>query len=508
MRYMPGTDIPGGFWAQLRPKIVALLKATPILRPRSGGALKRPHQLRWVGPDGKDEDGSPLFEDLPEELYLSQYYHNDDKLALDQLGVKILTVGEICARVQADLISTSSRMKSGTTSNDWHSRSAKLLVLPFNKGWEATADLVRKMGLIPLQDGRWVSAVSGSIFYPHNHDLLPVPTDLGLQLLSAEALRNPDRKALFSKLGIKECLPKDVIAKIINQYAKDINVHLQFSIMHLRYLYWELPNDKTDLSGFIYLLDRNCTAVYRVFVTDGREQVVDDMYFESDDEYGPKHLFSEQIFGQNNRPPYDAHFINPAYMTAVSPSARANDISWRDWLAKFANVQCIPRLAKPSSTHLSEAFLHIIKHRKNMIIGTLKHHWGSYSDMMKPEIVEALSNASVTCERGPDTPMKETYIPLPKLKTLCNDLGVGRKLPFLKLQVELNDESRKDWQFLETFHVGTDVSLTFYLDILQQIVRSNKDTVLELTAKCKNGLFTVYGAIEEFYKVADHDRIW
>lgn len=507
MRYMPGTDIPGGFWAQLQPKIVEQLKATPILRPRSGGALKQPHQLKWLDADAQDKDGNPLFSDLPEELYLSQHYDLDDKLPLDQLGVQHVTMSEICARVKADLISPSSRMKSATSSYDWHSRSAKLLMLSFDKDEEAAADQVRKMGLIPLQGGRWASAESGSIFYPHNHDGLPIPTDLGLQLVSAESLKHPDRKALFSKLGIKECPPEDVIAKIIDQYVKRIKVHLHSSVMHLRYLYWELPKEETDLSGFIYLLDGRCTAVYRVRVTDGRKQVVDDMYFESDDEYGPKQLFSGQLFGQNTWPSYAAHFINSAYLTAVSPLARANDISWIDWLAKFANVQRIPRLARPSSTQMSEAFLHIIKHRKNMIVGTLKHHWGSYREMMKPEIVEALSVVSVTCEDVPNTPMKETYMPLPRLKSLCNELGVGQKWPFLKLPVELDDESGKDWQFLEKFQVGTEASVTLYLDILQQIVRSNKDSHPELTAKCKNDLFTVYGAIEEHCKTADRDRI-
>lgn len=457
-------------------------------------------------------DGSPLFDDLPEELYLSEHYDWGDKLTL--LGVQCVNRAQLYARVQADLISPTSRMKSAMTSIEWHSRSANILMSPFRPTFgldetrQAAADKVRNLALIPLGDGRWVSAKSGSIFYPHNHHNLPIPTDLGLQLVSADPLRHPDRKALFANLGVKECSPKDIIVKIINQYAKRVNVHLKYSVMHLRYLYWELPKEKTDLSGLIYLLDQECTAIYRVRVTDGRDQVVDDLYFESDDEYGPKRLFRRQPFGQNARPSYAAHFINSAYMTAVSPSARANDISWIDWLAKFANVQRIPRLARPSSTQLSEAFLHIINHRENMIVGTLKHHWGSYKDVMKPEIAEALSKASVTCEDVPNTPMKETYMPLPKLKKICNDLGVARELPFLKLPVKLNDESQRDWQFLEIFHVGTEANVTFYLDILRQIVRSNKDSNLELTMKGNKDLFTVYGAIEKHCKASDHDRIW
>lgn len=508
MRYMPSTDIPGGFWAQLQPKILALLKATPILRPRSGGTLKRPHQLKWLNTNAEDEDGNPLFYDLPEELYLSQHYDWDNLPALKQLGVDTVNIFEILARIRADLISAFSRMKSTRTSNDWHSRSAKLLLAPFDNGNRIAANEVRNLALVPLHNGEWASASSGSIFYPYNRGTLPVPTDLGLRLVSVEALKNSDRKALFFKLGIKECASKDVIAKIINQYAVGINVHLQSSLMHLRYLYWELPEYEFGLSGFIYLLDQHCTAVYRVFVTDGRSKVIDDMYFESDDEYGPKQLFSEQLSGQNVWPSYAAHFINSAYLTAVSPSARANDISWTDWLSKFGNVRHIPRLTRPFGTQLSQAFLHVIQHRRNMIVGTLQHHWSSYSDMMNPEIVKILSEVTVTCENGLDTPMGKTYMPLPRLKSLCDDLGVGQKLPFVQLPVELDDESLKDWQFLETFHIGIEANVTFYLEILGQIVRSGKASNTGLTAKGESDLFTVYGAIEKLCKAADHSPIW
>ncbi len=97
---------------------------------------------------------------------------------------------------------------------------------------------------------------------------------------------------------------------------------------------------------------------------------------------------------------------------------------------------------------------------------------------------------------------------LPRLKLLCDDLGVGQKLPFVQLPVELNDESLKDWQFLETFHIGIEANVTFYLEILGQIVRSSKASNTGLTAKGESDLFTVYGAIEKLCKAADHSPIW
>lgn len=167
MRYLPSKEISDPFWAQLLPKVVALLKETPILRPGSGGALKRPHRLKWLGSDTKDENNDPLFPDLPEELYLSQGYLWQDK-ALDELGIQIINWGELCARIRADLDSPSSKMKSVTTSDDWHTRTAKLLMSPIEKSLLNWVGQVRQMCLIPLHNGSWGSCNSGSIFFPYS----------------------------------------------------------------------------------------------------------------------------------------------------------------------------------------------------------------------------------------------------------------------------------------------------------------------------------------------------
>lgn len=126
---------------------------------------------------------------------------------------------------------------------------------------------------------------------------------------------------------------------------------------------------------------------------------------------------------------------------------------------------------------------------------------------MKPEIRVALSKARVTCEHVADTPLEFTYMPLPKLTGICNDFGVAGKLPFLKLPVELSADSEKDWKFLETFQVGCTANLRFYLDVLRQLVRSNRSLVKDLNSKARKDLFTVYEAIEKHRKAADDQKI-
>ena len=503
MDYLPNQTISEQFWAQLLPKIVQLLKETSILRPRSGGLLKRPSQLKRLVNGYLDQYGEPLFKDLSDELYLSPKYQQK---ALDQLGVQVLDWGDILARIRADLEDSSSRMKSAVTDDVWHTRAAELLMIPLPRNF-SLADDIRRLRLVPLQNGQWISINAGSIYYPDN-DRITIPTDLGLRLVESKALTNTSRKKLFSELGVRECIPKDVVKLILSKYHKWNKASLQSSISDLRYLYWNLPKDEFGLDKFVYLKDHDEISVFRTWPTFGIDLVKDDLYFELDDEYGVKQLSKPTSYSYGGHEimaaGFPVHFINSAYLEVVSPEARRHGLSWEDWLEKFADTRRIPplvRSAKPPK--LSDFFLYIVEKRKDRFLGTLKAHWSSYNGLITPEIVTELSKARVHCEHVVDMPLESTYLPLPKLKELCRELGADRKLPFLQLPVELNEESGQEWAFLRKFHVGFEANLDFYLDVLRQIV-CGKPVLSEELIGC---LFRVYEAIEEHSKVADYERV-
>ena len=291
MRYLPNRMVYDPFWAQLCPQIVRLLKETRVLRPWSGGPLKRPDQLKWVRNYFLDEAGNPLFKDMPDEVYLSSEYELNDVLQLDILAVSELSFGDISTRVRADLDGPSSRWKSSTTSDDWVTRSASMLMRPYHHRHSSNTEILmlESLPLIPLQDGSWVPVTSKSIFHPDS-DGVPVPTDLGLQLVEPQALKNSARKSLFKRFGLQHCVPEDVIALILKKYNRWSNAPLQTSVSHLRYLYWHLPKEERDLPKTVYLKDHQSRSVYRTFVTHGREIIVDDLYFETDGTYDPKQL--------------------------------------------------------------------------------------------------------------------------------------------------------------------------------------------------------------------------
>ena len=249
------------------------------------------------------------------------------------LGIRYITMDELLERVKADLMKNpDSKMQSPMTSKSWHERSANLLLTPFKNKELQQCRQIRRFCLLPLRDvGGWISSTMGKIFYPED-GRVPVPTDLGIQLVDPRALEVPSRKVLFSELGVRVPNSQDVINLIIGRYNIFNAVDLHHSIEHLRYLYWKLPKDPKSLDRSIYVKDHANQPVYRAFITFGnKDLVVDDLYFESEDPYGASRLLIELKNGDEIiAPGFPVHFINRAYLEAVSSKARQNDTSWKD----------------------------------------------------------------------------------------------------------------------------------------------------------------------------------
>ena len=505
MKYLPSQSISQPFWAKLLPKIIKLLKDTPILLSRSGKSWKRPSDLRRLTPDALDDEQNPLFDDLPNELYISDGYRLCDRAAFTMLGINTLSMDEIIERVKADLTNPNSRMKSPMTTKSWHERSATLLLSPFKDNIARLIQQVENLSLIPLGDGSWVSSAVGKIFYPED-GRVPVPTDLGINLVEVMTLEVPSRKALFSELGIRVPKSQGVINLIIGKYNKFNAVDLNHSIEHLRYLYWKLPADQKSLDRTIYLKDHANQPVYRAFLTFGeKDLILDDLYFESEDVYGASRLLTKLKNGEDIiAPGLPVHFINRAYLEAVSSKAMQNNTSWKDWLATFAEVRSIPRLvSRGNDTRLSEVFSYILDWRRDRVVGTLKAHWTSYVSFMNKEIVRKLCEASVPCDGTADTPLAETYMPLSNLKDYCAELGVEPAVPFLKLPTALNEKLLAEWDFLKTLQVRYKADLDFYIHILRHL-RSGDGILSKGEEK---SLFTVYEKIERQSREDDYPRL-
>ena len=514
IKYLPGTPISDNFWADLLPRIFAHLQVASILLSRSGSCWKLPSQLKWVPPSCEDEHGVPLFDDLPDELYLSRSYSSGDKSILGTLGVKGLTMTHMLPRITADLRSPNSKYKSSTTEESWHTRAAELLTQPFEKNQPAK-DTLRSLPLIPLLTKEWVSISAPDdtfafaaknrteIYYPYSESRIRVPTDIGLSLLDPRAYNNASRKTLFSKLGVKYCDPGKVIECITNCYSQWNKVNLMASVAHMRYLYWHLPNDQQRLDARIYLKDQAEIPVYRRFVTLGNpDLVVDDIYLETEQDYGVKSILNQVTDGKNTTAPsFPVHFINKAYLDAVPPEPCQFKLSWIEWLKRVAGVRNVPRLVDPKNPlQLSRMFQHIVSNQPSKLVGTLKTYWTDYEDLMEDEIIKAISEAKVWCENVGDTPLWETYLPTAQLKQRTSDLGLSLTVPFIKIPYALSHDLA-DWQFLKLFHVSCEVDLGFYLNALH-FFDSDFMEVKEIKS-----LLAVYSEIERHSKVDEYNQV-
>lgn len=498
------------FWKKLLPEIVRLLKETRVLRPWSGGPLKRPDQLKRVPNHCLDEAGNPLFKDLPNEVYLHLEYEDSDFETLHEiLGVQELNFWDISPRVRADLDSPFSRWKSSTTSDAWISRSATMLMRSFHTQ-NTVAEIIglKELPLIPLRDGSWVSGASRSLFFPDSEGV-PVPTDLGLPLVDPQALGNSVRQTLFKKLGVHNCVPEVVITLILGKYNRWCDVSLQSSVSHLRYLYWHLPKVRRDLAKKVYLKDQNSRPVYQTSITLGKkvkEDIIeDDLYFDTDGMYDVKRLSRPMKLGSKICPGFNVHYINQAYVDAVPSDVLRCGVSWKRWL-KLSGIRHSPRLIKSSTPPtLSKFFDYILKWRNEDLVGILKAHWATYKRLTSRPVVDALREAAVPSEDGTKVSLHTTYLPLPKLVKLCKDLDVqiDQGMPFLKLPVEIDDDAEQDWSFLTMFDVGHEADTRFYLDVLRCFACAYENPS-EFSGKA---LVRIYEEIEIHSKADDRESI-
>ena len=514
MRYLPKKGvIYDTFWKPLLPEIVRLLKETRVLRPWSGGPLKRPDQLKRVPNYCLDEAGKPLFKDLPDEVYLHFGYEFSDFETLHEiLAVEELTFWDISPRVRADLDSPYSRWKSSETSDAWISRSATMLMRSFHTQ-NTAAEIIglKALPLIPLQDGSWVSSASRPLLFPYSEGV-PVPTDLSLPLVDPQALDNPVRLTLFTKLGVHNCVPEDVITLILEKYNRWCDISLQSSVSHLRYLYWYLPEDRRNLAKTVYLKDQISLPIYRSSITLGKKVmediIVDDIYFDTDGIYDARRLSMPVKLGSKICPGFHLRYLNQAYIDAVPSHVLRCGTSWEQWL-RLSGVRSSPRLVK-WSTHatLSKFFDYILKWRNESLVGVLKAHWASYKrldGLDTPPVIDALREAAVPTKDGTDAPLHTTYLPLPKLVKLCKDFDVqvDQGMRFLKLPVELDDNAERDWRFLEMFNVGHEANTRFYLDLLRCFAYTHENP----SETSSQVLLRIYEAVETHNKADDRESV-
>lgn len=449
------------FWRELPRKIIDKLKDANILYLHGTSELRKPENVWTLPPDYLDDTGSPLFRDLPGRYsrYLSLEYGPENINTLKDL-FEIENIGDLalCNRIKEDLNGPDSKMKSGETSDNWHSRAAHLItsMLERSSGTDIETK-IRGLPLVPLNDGQWVAAAETDLYFPAETGPA-IPQDV-IITIDPESTVNEARERLFEVLGAKECPPNEVVGRIWEEYSTwDGAADLASSRLHLSYLYWHVENISDP--GFLHL-----------WIYDDNERERNTLradvpvYLPSRDEYGPQVLFRGEL------PELSVPFLNPGYFNLISPitrQTRQHDLSWQNWLKRALRIRDIPRLTFRAGS-LATEFRHILQNRPNKIVGTLKTHWAAYGPEMTTSIKEEIKTANVSCWGVPPTQLKLTYFPTEGLVSESANLGIVSGFPFLANNTLLGySDSPEDWACLRLFDVQFEANIAFYLEILRQ----------------------------------------
>ncbi|CAG7555873.1 unnamed protein product [Fusarium equiseti] len=500
MRWLPqrSTYPWDEFWLSLLERIEKGIANVKVLRTLVSGQLKYITNVsrlqRWL----RDENGDPLFLDLETEIYLAKEYNEEDLDALEPYGLCSAGTHAMIDRVENDLTSSFGpfRMKNPHTDNQWHSLAARALIkleeLSASSPW--ANERFKELEFVPLGNGKWVSATSSPLYYSHSEQLT-IPDDLGLRLVDTDAANNPDRRALFDKLGVTEALAKDVRALILQKpLASDGNqATLSASIAHVTFLYLSeglIDNEEVqaDIKGF-HIYDQYLQA----YLPTKRR-----VYIPTSDEYGPVQMLTANC----NAPRFGATFLNHGYLAEIPATPLGQIYGWEEWLQLrlrlYRHVKLISRDSQKRLL-LSGEFRYLERHRPERLLGALQRAWEIEGTKVvkSADVLQGLRALEVPCngrdEFSLGEPLATTYLPLPELEGKISRYVEDEGFLFLDLGEPITSSTyTAKWGFLvDHLSVGHTDDLRFYLSILKTIRYSNSAAGVRRNAR----VLDVYEAI-------------
>ncbi|KAI0182894.1 hypothetical protein EV127DRAFT_40641 [Xylaria flabelliformis] len=487
MRYLPKKDKDNkkssGLWLSLIKNIERRLIETPILYGRwHTSGLRLISDLCRLTHDMIDEDGDPLFYDESPGKIISQSYSANDLTILTDYGLRWCSYRDVLDWVTKDLKRATSRMKTPTTSEDWHSRVARLLNKSSNENRGVFAEF-KRLELIPIDNDIWVSGVRASIYF-HNIGDLKIPSNTNLCLV-AENIVNADRLALFTNLGVTMA-SVSLVRKSIFRYYDEGKPDLRTSEQHLKFLYLtEKKFGQPEPYKKLILLNQDGKTV------NPAEMYV---YIANDDPHGPWELSRPRP--EDDVPGLFFNFVHQTYFE--NSPAETQDTSWVNWFYDKLEVEKYVDL-----WYLKEERDYIQTYRPEKFLGTLyefyrhKPSLGQYS--------EDIRNTAVLCRGNRKVPLKETYFPTTDLvKRAEKFLGQDVFFPWLQLEFENNSNNiPPTWKsLLSLLQVPVSHSdVDFALSMLSYSLDAFPS---QAAAADISRLFELYDHIQERYWASEH----
>lgn len=438
-----------------------------------------------------DESGEPLLPDLEPEEYLAPEYSAKDLGLLKSYGLCQMGTFNFLSRVLKDLDKQeSSIIKSPETTDDWHSRVAKILI----ESWTEYSRSLKRFKLIPLTGGAWKSSsdIDSKPIYCSHVNGYKIPTNLELDLLDWKAEKNDYRKEFFVCLGVEQ--PEvSYIRRAVTTYHFSHIVQPYDQRANLQFLYLTAHLDREYDGEFVFLAIKLFDHMNRL-----RSPVLNTFYFPDESPYSAQQLLQPVGFGepQDNTQGLDVSFLHSYYLYCLPTKPDKEARTWRAWLSEVGCVRDSIPLTRAGS--LSKECLYVAKQRPEKFLGFLLNCWKSEGRKITESqaLTHELLNIEVLCEHGNMCPLGETYVHTKELEYADRFIQKDEPFPWLKREVSLSDiAGLSDLEDMTTaLGFGYPKSeLDFYLTILQFIKKMSVNTAA--TANIGR-VYELYGRIE------------
>lgn len=511
VRYIPTNRIAHSFWGRLQRMIIKELTGRRLFFSSRGDGDGHSNidnrerwtadQLRVVSIQYRDEENAPLLPDLDRgsTTYVSEMYHGRLGLpVLRSLGtVDLTTSPDFLDRFAQDLgRGGTSLWRSTSYTNNWFTRMSNLLLAA--TGDQAVKMAVQKLRLVPLQDKKWVASLNASIFLSKSGGV-DIPAGLKLSLLDNRALYNSALKALLTTLGVGECDPGRVIPLIEQRYRSSGSWGTDVLVKDIVFLFWhhkEVPETGYD----IFL---SCTSNSTDYYWGNVVSEAWLYYPKPDHPYALAKLFDSKIPAELQG---RIKFPRLAYFDALEKCGPRQGKNGPEWLQQRAVIKHAPQLrgrnasirSNPTVSGMSPEFKYIAENMPHYLLGVLEQEWlqyvqsGHWDKYIKAREVPILESPN-------EKPLETTFLPLPSLVKVVEELGLSDQFGFLEELDGMAEVESVKWNFLARFGVGVKNDLHFWLTLLHRA--RSAESVQKAT------VFTIYARLQTYIDEDDVETI-
>ena len=469
-----------GFFASIEHFTLMRLAELPILESMAG-TMCIPDRLTVIPPRFRDFQGFPMVpsedDELAQKRYLSGEYHPSHLPVLSRLGVTEMSPDDFLTALETMIAAAPAKYRAKPVR--WHAILALQLssVLAENSRF---LNRIETLPLIPLRDGRWVSGRDRIAVFASNaaENSVPMPEGIDIGEVTYPAIIDPDRKLLFSTLGVSELSADAICDRLVVMHETE-GFNLQHTttatlVSHISYMYHS--GYKNPRKGDLWFVAKDNQS------RRGREL------------YLPKHS------PNHGDPPAqwlkESQLLHPDYLTSIEKNSEKT-AQLTAWLVTHCNIGAVLRLVtqpeQPVYT-ISHEFDRFLRNDPIAALTLLRDNWQSYKTWFIPQsrpetahkrrirqksarnLVAYVSEVPVHCLGYNFTNLR--YTSLPRESILRRPEG----LFFL----DVTDAESPSWDFLRLFGVsiqvgisGIDNKVDQYLQRLEQLRDGCEDYSIE-----------------------------